>query len=240
MEIKYIVPVLGVVLGWLLSQLSGAFLLAREDRRLRSSAIPPMMDLYFQQYRIDKILEFFNLKLGDSLEQLHQLAEAGKIPKQHRETIFNQLFTAFEKTRQVNVDLPSKNKETLFSSIEKAVDSLSKVDAISAYKLSRLSNEFALMLEIKFPEEQLNPKHYLEVHGNLLSIFRSDIINLRSLILKNAFKVGIVELIKIYLLLKSEEKQLNDTPKDVIEEVIKSTKTNKSSQQDASKTGASA
>lgn len=226
MEIKYIIPILGVVLGWLLSQLTGAFSLAREDRRLRSSAIPPMMDLYFQQYRIDKILKFFNLKLGHSLEQLHQLAEAGKIPKQDRETIFNQLFSSFEKTRQGNVELPSKNKETLFSSIEKAVDSLSKVDATSAYKLSRLSNEFALMLEIKFPEEQLNPKHYIEVHSNLLSIFQSDIASLRKLILKTAFKLGVVEFLKIHFLLKSEEKQLDDTPKDVIEDVIKSTRPN--------------
>ena len=226
MEIKYIIPILGVVLGWLLSQLTRAFSLAREDRRLRSSAIPPMMDLYFQQYRIDKILKFFNLKLGDSLEQLHQLAEAGKIPKQAEKTIFNMLFSAFEKTRQGNVELPSKNKETLFSSIEKAVDSLSKVDTTSAYKLSRVSNEFALMLEIKFPEEQLNPKHYIEVHSNLLSIFQSDIASLRKLILKTAFKLGIVEFLKIHFLLKSEEKQLDDTPKDVIEDVIKSTRSN--------------
>lgn len=230
MEIKDIFPIVGILLGWLLSQLSGAFSLAREDRRLRSSAIPPMMDLYFQKYRIDKILEYFNLKLGDSLKQLCQLAEAGKISKQDRETIFSQLFSAFEKTRQGNVDLPSKNKETLFSSMEKAIDSLSKVDAASAYKLSRLSNEFALMLEIKFPEDQLNPEHYLKVHGNLLSIFRADIASLRKLILKTAFKLGVVEFFRIYSLLKSEEKFLNDTPKDVIEEVIKSTRPNKSMQ----------
>jgi hypothetical protein len=165
------------------------------------------------------------------LEQLCQLAEAGKIPKQDRETIFNQLFSAFEKTRQGNVDLPSKNKDTLFSSMEKAIDALSKVDAASAYKLSRLTNEFALMLEIKFPEDQLNPEHYLEVHGNLLSIFRTDIMSLRKLILKTAFKVGALEFLRIYFLLKSEEKLLNDTPKDVVEEVIKSTRPNKSSQQ---------
>lgn len=124
--------------------------------------------------------------------------------------------------------------------MEKAIDSLSKVDAASAYTLSRLSNEFALMLEIKFPENQLSPEHYLEVHVNLLSIFRTDIVSLRKLILKTALKVGVVEFFRIYYLLKSEEKLLNDTPKDVIKEVIKSTRPNKSNQQDASKVGISA
>ncbi|TOE33410.1 hypothetical protein CGJ45_24825, partial [Vibrio parahaemolyticus] len=70
--LKIIIPLIAVVLGWLLSQLSGLFAIGREEKQFRSSALPAMLDLYFQKNRIDHVLAFFNGKLGDSMEKLHE------------------------------------------------------------------------------------------------------------------------------------------------------------------------
>lgn len=169
MELKYIVPIAGVVLGWLLSQLAGVFTSAREDRRSRAASLPAMIDLYFQQYRINKILEYFNFRLGDTLEQWCEATNFNEVEKGRREELLTQLMASFEVTRQGNIDLPEKQKESLFKSLSAAVESLSKVAPASAYRLSRLSSEFMLFQEIKFSVRNLDPMNYLETHGNILA-----------------------------------------------------------------------
>lgn len=220
MELKYIVPIAGVVLGWLLSQLSGVFTLAREDRRSRAASLPAMIDLYFQQYRINKILEFFNLRLGDTLKQLFEATNFGEIEKEHREELLAQLMASFEVTRQGNIDLPEKQKESLFKSLSAAVESLSKVAPASAYRLSRLSSEFALFQEIKFSEKILDPMNYLVTHGNILGVFRADLEDLRRLIVRTALGLGVIQFLEVFLLLRSEEKKLRLAPKDQIEALL--------------------
>jgi hypothetical protein len=232
-EFKYIVPIIGVALGWLLSQLAGLFTFAREDRRIRSSSLPAMLDLYFQQKRIDHVLTYFNVKLGDSIEQLHTIFEKHDADKESRLALLEELITAFEKTRQGNLDLPEKNKENLESSIDHAIKELSKVDAVSSYRLTRLYNEFILLIEIKFPDEDLNSPSYLKTWSELLSIYRADLESLRNLVLKTARGVGVIGWYKVWSLIREEEKQLESTPKDTLDSVLTTLKPNKSSQQDA-------
>jgi hypothetical protein len=231
-EFKYLAPIIGVALGWLLSQLAGLFNLAREDRRIRSSTLPAMIDLYFQQKRIDHVLTYFNLKLGDSMEQLIKIFEENKADKESRASILDKLIQAFEKTRQGNLDLPDKNKESLEKSIEHAVKELSKVDAVSAYKLTRLYNEFILLIEIKFPAEEINSSAYLNTWSGLLSTYRTDLGNLRSLVFKVSRGIGLIEWLKVWMLIREEEKLLESTPTDVMDDVLKVLKPNKPIKQD--------
>lgn len=226
-EFKYLAPIIGVALGWFLSQLAGLFNLAREDRRIRSSTLPAMIDLYFQQKRIDHVLTYFNLKLGDSMEQLIKIFEKSKADKESRASILDELIQAFEKTRQGNLDLPVKNKKTLEKSIEHAVKELSKVDAVSAYKLTRLYNEFILLIEIKFPAEEINSSAYLNTWSGLLSIYRTDLGNLRRLVFKVSRGIGLIEWLKVWMLIREEEKLLESTPTDVMDDVLKVLKPNK-------------
>lgn len=227
-ELKYIVPILGIILGWLLSQLSGSFAIAREERSLYSSALPAMIDFHFQQYRINKILEYFNLKFGDTLEEFSLAAEAGSFTPSEHKQLFKDMFLGFEKSRQQNINLPEKNKELLFKSLELAIDSLSKVDAVSAYRLSRLMNEYILATEIKFPEDELNYISYLKTYEHLLSIYRNDLKSLKKIILIVAFKISIFQFIRIFLLLRQEEQELNSVPKETIDHALKTVKHDKS------------
>jgi hypothetical protein len=181
------------------------------------------------------VLEFYNYKLGDSLEELCNIQSERKINREESMKIFGALFQNFEKTRQGNLELPDKNKELLFKSLESAVVSLSKVDATSAYRLFRLTNEFALLLECKFPPDQLNPQSYLKTHGNMIAIFRDDLKALRKLILKVACQVSAVQYIKVLLLVREEEALVSTTPEDVIKDVCNCVVPNEGADSDAAK-----
>lgn len=226
LDFKYLIPLAGVLLGWILSQFSGAINTAKELRQYRSSALPPMLDLYFQQYRIDQILKFFNLRLGDSMEKLHKIYEKHDIPKEKRLEIFSLLVEKFEQTRQGNLDLPEKNKEYLFRALDTATLSLSKADPVSAYRLSRLLAEFILLLEIKFPSNEINSEKYLSTWGYLLQTFRNDMGDLRKLILKVSLGIGLVTFLRIWWLLRSEEKLLEQPPEGVLEDLVQTLKPN--------------
>lgn len=219
MEFSLIIPLAGVILGWVLSQVSTALAGSREDKRLRRSSIPPMLELYFQQYRIDKILKYFNYSLNDALEKL--TASCSDMSSEQKTKIVSFLLSRFELTRQGNLDLPKKNKEAMYSSLAEAIKALSKVDPINSYRLSRLLNEFILLLEIKFPEDRLNPKEYLEAWGMLLSTYRNDIQSLRSLILRTSFRVGLIEYLRMLILIRKEEMSLIDPPDELMENLSK-------------------
>jgi hypothetical protein len=235
MEYQYLIPIVGVVLGWFLSQLTGMFSLAREDRRCRSAALPAMVDLYFQQYRINKILEFYNLRLGDELKELCNATENNKQNKKLYDEVFLQLLSSFEVNRQRTIDLPQELKESLFKSLTVATDSLSKVAPALAYRLSRLSSEFSLFQVIKFPEMNLEPTKYFETYENLLGIFRADLQELRRLIIRTALGIGVFQLIEILLLVIKQEKELNNYSKEAIETLLKSIKSNLAFKRDALK-----
>ncbi|HEY9104871.1 hypothetical protein [Chitinimonas sp.] len=224
MEIKSLIPIAGVLIGWLLSQVSGSFSLAREDRRSRASALPAMIDLYVQQYRINKILEIFNQRLTKALEELHKHRESGNLTKNDGDKIIRSIFSTFEIQRQGNIDLPEKQKEALFLSLANAVDSLSKVTPTLAYRLSKLTSEFILFQEIKFPEKDLDLKNYLETYSHILGVFRSDLGELRRLIIRAALGIGVIQFFGILSLLKSEEKELNNVSPEIIETALQSIK----------------
>ena len=218
-ELSLLMPLIGVALGWVLSQFSSGSAATREDRRLRRSALPPMLELYFQQYRIDKILVFFNLRLGGALEQMVSIFERDEVSREKGFEHMQKLLGGFEKTRQGTLDLPEKNKESMFRSLDHAAQVLSKVDPVGSYRLSRLSNEFVLLIEIKFPNDNLSPKEYMDTWAGLLETFRNDIDDLRRLIHRTAFRVSLIEFIRVLLLLRKEERAVSDPPVDLLESV---------------------
>jgi hypothetical protein len=215
-----LVPLIGVILGWALSQLSSGAAARREDKRLRRSALPPMLELYFQQYRIDQVLMFFNLRLGKSLTKMVNIFERERVSYEESAKVLALLFGKFERGRQQNLDLPEKNKESMFRSLDRATQALAKVDPVGAYRLSRLSNEFVLLLEIKFPQENLSSKEYMDTWTGILSSYRHDIEALRRLITRTAFTIGLVDFVRVLLLLRKEERAFSNPSSDLLESAL--------------------
>ncbi len=232
-DLQTFVPVAAVIIGWILAQLSGGFSVARENKRLRASSLPPMLDLYFQQYRINEILIYFNGRLTSSIDQLHDIYVQKEVPKEKRIELANLLLGNFEKTRQGNLDLPEKNKDQIIRAVEGAIESLSKVDPVGAYKLSRLLAEFFLLIEVKFPSEEVNSEKYLNTWGRLLESFRSDIHSLKALIYRVALGKGILTFIRIWYLIRQEEAGLSAPSDEILEELTETLKPNQSRKADA-------
>lgn len=232
-DLQTFIPVAAVIIGWMLAQLSGSFAVARESKRLRASSLPPMLDLYFQQYRINKVLLYFNNRLTKSIDQLHEIYVRDEVPKEKRIEFANLLLGRFERTRQGNLDLPEKNKDQIIRSVESAIVSLSKVDPVGGYKLSRLLAEFFLLIEIKFPSEEVSSEKYLNTWGRLLETFRGDIHSLKTLIYRVALGNGILCFLRVWYLIRQEEACLSAPSDEILDDLIKTLKPNQSRNADA-------
>ncbi|TOJ74749.1 hypothetical protein, partial [Vibrio parahaemolyticus] len=63
------------------------------------------------------------------MEKLHEIFEKHGADLDSRRMLIDELMSKFESSRQVNLDLPEKNKISLDKSIERSIIELSKVDA---------------------------------------------------------------------------------------------------------------
>ena len=117
MEFEKLIPALAVLIGWSLAQLSSFFGAAKASRELRSQALPPFIDLYFEQYRTDMILKAFNLDLGDRLGKIVDSSEFRSLEKKERMEIMESIFSTFEKTRQINAGLSDVTEKQFFDSL---------------------------------------------------------------------------------------------------------------------------
>jgi hypothetical protein len=210
----------GVLLGWFLSELAGAFRIAREERHLVRHALPPLLTLYFEQYRINEILSFFNRKMGDDFERF--VLEAEKDPKQ-KSTVGGAIaayLANFEDLRQHNVTMPQANRDSLIETLANATDGLAGVDPISAYQAKQLMSEFLLFQDIKMPASGSAPQIYVQFLGGVLSVFRNDITSLRKLILVVARQASLFDCWRIKKLIGELEGQLDGGMKRAFGQIV--------------------
>lgn len=215
MEAKLLIPLLGVVLGWLLGQVSTLLGVSRENRRFVLASLPSLMALYFEKYRINEIIKFYNLKVGSDFEIIHGAVERGQLEKASLKDLLEKYMETFEQTRRINVTLPDKTLEAVVSAVKDGIKDLSKVDPASAYKASRILNEFLLFIEIQLPDKNVDHKAYMENWGKILSVFRRDLDALKQLIFWLSLKSGLVQAVRIHRVVKSETSQLHNSAEDI-------------------------
>lgn len=208
-ELAPYLPLIGVAVGWFLNELAGTFRVAREERQGLKAALPPLLLLYFEQFRINEILTFFNRRMGDDLENnFHAFQEKGADSIKVR-SFLSEYMSHFEKMRKQNVALPEKSKEDLSDDLSTALASLSKVAPMHAYRARKLFSEFTLFQELELPSPTEHHREYEQMLSLVLAVFRSDMGELKSLVKSLAFKAGLMQYIQILLLLNKEEKELS-------------------------------
>jgi hypothetical protein len=106
---SYIVPVVGVLLGWLLNEFSFSFRVRREDKSAFASALTELLELRHRAFAIRKIQELFRAQLPVPPEA--QLALTGAI----------------------EALLP--NFQDLAKRYNQAVDSVAAIDPMLAFRL---------------------------------------------------------------------------------------------------------
>jgi hypothetical protein len=212
MDIKELIPFLplvGVAIGWFLNELAGTFRVAREERQGLKSALPPLLILYFEQYRINEILTFCNLRMGNDFEKNFHELKKNKADSVTIEKFLTDYMAQFEEMRKQNIALPEKNTENLSEDLSSALASLSKVAPVYAYRARKLFSEFTLFQELEMPSPSGRHSEYLQTFGLILAVFRSDMHHLKSLIKCIAFKAGLMQYVQIWWLLRKEEGELS-------------------------------
>lgn len=207
-ELALYLPLIGVAVGWFLNELAGTFRVAREERQGLKAALPPLLLLYFEKYRINEILTFFNRRMGDDFEKNFHAFQESAADSITIEKFLSEYMAHFEEMRKQNVLLPDKSKEDLSDDLSKALVSLSKVAPVYAYRARKLFSEFTLFQELELPSPTEHHSEYMQTLSLVLAVFRSDMAKLKSLIKSIAFKAGLMQYIQILLLLSKEEKEL--------------------------------
>ena len=175
MDEKYTITFLGLFVGWLLSQLATFFNVSRENRRFISSSIPGLIALYFEKYRINVILKFYNEKMGEDFKLIHSAVADGILDRPSFIDLNEKYLEGFEKTRRVNVTLPNRTLESVITSANEGIKELAKVEPHAALKAIRILNEFLLFGEIELPEKDTNISAYLDNWEIILFVYRREI-----------------------------------------------------------------
>ncbi len=204
-----LLPLFGVVVGWFLNEIAGAFRIAREERQCLKAALPPLLQFYFEQFRINEILIFFNTKMGDDFEQIFFKLRNDNPGSETITMQVNDYLSKFDELRKTNISLPKRNAEDLTGRLEAMLESLSKVDPVSAFSAGKLFNEFTLFQEAELPAFDESHSAYINTFAVMLSVYRGDMNSLRSLILHISHQVGIVQYFETRRLLKAEEDGLS-------------------------------
>lgn len=204
-----LITLAAVALGWFLNELAGAFRIAREERQLSKGALPVLLHLYFEQFRINEILSFFNAKMGDDMESFHKAIESGAAHKESVGDFLAGYLAEHEEMWRTSVSLPEESRSSLIESAKQTTSSLAKVDPVSAYSARKLLSEFILFQKSELPKPDQDPQVYVNHLAMMLTVYRRDLSSLKKLILRVAWRSGIVEYFRIRKQLRDEEAEIS-------------------------------
>jgi hypothetical protein len=190
---------------------------SRENRRFISSSIPGLIALYFEKYRINEILKFYNKKMGEDFKLIHSAVVEGTLDRASFVDLNEKYLEGFEKTRRVNVTLPNRTLESVITTANEGIKELAKVEPHAALKASRIVNEFLLFGEIELPEKDTNLTAYLDNWETILFVYRRDLKDLRKIIFWLTIKVNIIQCVKLNIYLYQQIKLVNDSTENINE-----------------------
>ncbi|WP_086482077.1 hypothetical protein [Oceanospirillum sanctuarii] len=214
MEIKDILPILGVALGWGLSELGGAIKARAARARAIRKSITALYKLNFEMLQIKMAQEFYKNNNPSSLAE-------------------------WERGRQRSFEQYSDVTDETKKNIDEAVSLISQEYPLIAFRLGEAINKYNFLRNRKldsFVEKQ-------EVYMKMLSGFELGQIASQHIVEKTIFKLAFKVDIVLWAQLKLDTKKFKKNVKngDLVHssQIFSRKKSNKSSQQDAA-SGASA
>lgn len=206
MELKDWLPIGGIVLGWILSQIASYYRDTREERKLLSITMSTLLFVYFDRLRYRHILSILNTRLGDKLEQIYKMDAS----PEEKLGLNNCLLVEIEKARiALLIDHPI-TEERSNASLVKALESISQVNAIISYKTRSLIEDDYLYKNIDLSDLLNEPLVYLKSYESLLGSVESFNNELRNLILTTAFKHGLFCFLQTLIFLWHEKSKFEE------------------------------
>ena len=207
MDLQAWLPIFGVLLGWILSQVASHYRDTREARKLLSIANSSLLYVYFDRVRYRRILAIINARLGDKLKEISGLDISSEEKLSKNDDLLKEVESARRALLVDHPDTESRSRESL----SKALEALSKVDSLISYKARSLIEDDHLYRNINLNGLLNNPLLYLESYGSLLGSVESFNDELLQLIKFTSFRHSLLCYVRTLLFLWHENSKLESS-----------------------------
>jgi hypothetical protein len=133
-SLKYIGPLIGVFIGWLLSRKSDNDKLVREDKKKLKRTLRLLLDLRYEINLVRRDEDFINIYI-EAVKT--KFGEIGQLDPDQTKKIVDLLRKMIDEAGLTITKQTSKQTKENF---EKAIDTLSEIDPILAYRLNGKQN----------------------------------------------------------------------------------------------------
>jgi len=132
--LKYLGPLIGVFVGWLLTRKNDKDKLVREDKRKLKQTLKTLLDLRYEINLVRRDEDFINIYVETVKTKFGEL---GQLDTEQTNRIIDLLKKMIE---EAGLTISKQTSKTTKENFEKAVDNLSEIDPILAYRLSGKQN----------------------------------------------------------------------------------------------------
>ncbi len=133
-HIRYFGPLIGVFIGWLLTRKNDKDKLVREDKRKLKRTLKTLLDLRYEINLVRRDEDFINIYVETVKTKFGEL---GQLDTEQTNRIIDLLKKMIE---EAGLTITKQTSKTTKENFEKAVDNLSEIDPILAYRLSGKQN----------------------------------------------------------------------------------------------------
>ena len=219
----FLFSIIGIVLGWILNQLSQWFRVRKDDKRKVKLVLFNLLETYFLFSRSDT----------DKYFDYYKKCFLSKVPKEIRSVVKQQFESAIDLNLIPNFITPDLIEESkkVRSSYESSINSLAEIDPILAYYLNGKTDILERFDKIEgwldsiSPNNEIEEEHFNTGVDKAMNIIKPDLVeetidDLKRDVLKVAWKINPVVWFKARKALKRLERNANESIKKQINELV--------------------
>lgn len=199
---------IGVAIGWLLSELSWHRRSNREERQLLSQALSALLFVYFDRVRYRDIMRTVNERLGDKLEAIYKEPPSDE----GMQRIVNAI-KGVESARKIMGFDPETTTKRTQDSVAKAIQDISKVDAVLSLKVRQIIEDREFFSSTDMNPLLASPMEYLQVYESMLSAHDQYSEELKDVAVAVARKLGPISWLRVLREIRSDRKQYENRKK---------------------------
>jgi hypothetical protein len=169
-NLKYLVPILGVLVGWILTSLTGFLKGMTDKQKILAKALTQLHFIYLEQNKLLRHFEYLKDMYGISPD--------------------------YEKMRFRAMERYVLSNNNLKISLD-IVSELSTINPMKAMELKTLIEGYSFSQKMKFSEASTNSEIYLKLLSSFEVMFEIEHEALKKIILNLSFEYGIITWLKM-------------------------------------------
>lgn|SRR4030066_116508 len=189
MEWKYLAPLIGVALGWLLNELSTHFRTKGAEKRDLGKTIVTLLYLRHEIVRLGALLDMF--KDTYSTER-------------------------YEKFRQLSYERYTLPENIASASLDSAIESVATVSPVLATRLKRAKEAYIFSRKVKLDHSSKNKDVYLQLLSSNEAITDLNLRDIEKVILRLSFRHGFLTWLQVRKIITDINEEREDMQKAAI------------------------